>query len=73
MDAVMAPAEPGSAAASDEQEEEEGSRRRSTSQAIVALDTLQRYLLGVSHSDKAQMSLLSVAQFITRKNDALRN
>jgi len=30
------------------------------------LDTLQRYLLGVSHSDKAQMSLLSVEQFIER-------
>jgi len=66
----MAPAEPGSAAASDEQEGEEG---ESTSldlpgrpQAIVALDTLQRYLLGVSHCDKAQISLLSVEQFIGR-------
>ena len=51
----MIPAEPGSAAASDEQEGEEG---ESTSldlpgrpQAIAALDTLQRYLLGVSHSE----------------------
>jgi len=35
-------------------------------QAIAELDTLQRYLLGVSHSDKAQMSLLSVEQFIER-------
>ena len=35
-------------------------------QAIVELVTLQRYLLGVSHSDKAQMSLLSVEQFIER-------
>ena len=44
LDAVMTPAESGSAAASDEQEEEEGSRRRSTSQVvhrnIAALDTL---------------------------------
>jgi len=66
----MTPAEPGSTAASDEQEGEEGV---STSldlpgrpQAIVALDTLQRYLLGVSHSDKAQMSLLSMEQFMER-------
>ena len=70
VDAVMTPAEPGSAAASDEQEGEEG---ESTSldlpghpQAIAALDTLQLYLLGVSHSDKAQISLLSVEQFIER-------
>jgi len=66
----MTPAEPGSAAASDEQEGEEG---ESTSldlpgrpQATAALDTLQRYLLGVSHSDKAQISLLSLEQFIER-------
>jgi len=51
----MAPAEPGSGAASNEEEEEEG---ESTSldlpgrpQAIAELDILQRYLLGVSHSD----------------------
>ena len=56
----MAPAEPGSGAASNEEEEEEG---ESTSldlpgrpQAIAELDTLQRYLLGVSHSDKAQIA-----------------
>ena len=66
----MTPAKPGSAAASDEQEGEEG---ESTSldlpgrpQDIAALDTLQHYLLGVSHSDRAQMSLLSVEQFIER-------
>ena len=69
----MAPAEPGSAAASNEEEEEEG---ESTSldlpgrpQTIAELDTLQRYLLGVSHSDKAQMSLLSVEQFSERTMD----
>jgi len=36
-------------------------------QAIAALDTLQRYLLGVSHGDKAQMSLLSVEQFMIER------
>ena len=48
-------------------------RRRegaSTSQGVhrmEALDTLQCYLLGVSNSDRAQMSLLSVEQFLTSK------
>ena len=37
-----------------------------SAQAIAELDTLQCYLLGVSHSDKAQMNLLSVEQFIER-------
>jgi len=37
VDAVMTPAEPGSAAASDEQEEQEGSRRRSTSLVVHRL------------------------------------
>jgi len=60
-----------SAAPSDEEEEEEGD---STSldlpgrpQAMEALDTLQRYLLSVSNSDRAQMSLLFVGQFLTSK------
>jgi len=34
---------------------------------MEALDTLQRYLLSVSNSDDAQMSLLSVEQFLTSK------
>ena len=68
--AVMAPAEPASAAPSDEEEEEGDSTsldlpRRP--QAMEALDTLQGYLLGVSNSDRAQMSLLSVEQFLTLK------
>jgi len=63
----MAPAEPGSGAASNEEEEESTSLALpGRPQAIAALDTLQCYLLGVSHSDKAQMSLLSVEQFIER-------
>jgi len=60
MAAVTAPAEPASAAPSDEEEEEE---EDSTSldlpgrpQAMEALDTLQRYLLGIRNSDRAQMS-----------------
>ena len=74
----MTPAEPGSAAASDEQEGEEV---ESTSldlpgrpQAIAALDTLQRYLLGVSHSDNLQSpDEPAVRGTVHRKNDALRN
>lgn len=70
--AVTAPAEPASAAPSDEEEEEEEGDSTSLDlpgrpQAMEALDTLQRYLLSVSNSDDAQMSLLSVEQFLTSK------
>ena len=69
--AVTAPAEPGSAAPSDEEEEEEGDTTSldlpGRSQAMEALETLQRYLLGVSNSEHAKMSLLSVEQFLTSK------
>jgi len=34
---------------------------------MEALDTLQRYLLGVSNSENAQMNLLSVEQFLMLK------
>jgi len=34
---------------------------------MEALDTLQCYLLGVSNRKNAQMSLLSVKQFLTTK------
>jgi len=70
--AFTAPAEPGSAAPSDEEEEEEEEGDWTSldlpgrPQAMEALDsdTLQRYLLGISNSDRAQMSLLSVEQFL---------
>ena len=69
--AVTAPAEPGSATPSDAEKEEKGD---STSLDLPgrledkeALDTLQRYLLGVSSRENAQMSLLSVKQFLTLK------
>jgi len=51
----------------EEKEEEEGDSPSldlpGRPQAMEALDTLQHYLLGVSNSDRAQMSLLSVEQF----------
>ena len=68
--AVTAPAEPASAAPSDEEEEEGDSTSLDLPgrpQAMEALDTLQHYLFGVSNSDRAQMSLLSVEQFLTSK------
>jgi len=72
----MAPAEPGSGAASNEEEEE---KVESSSldlpgrpQAIAELDTLQRYLLGVSHSDNCPDEP-AVCRTVHRKNDALRN
>jgi len=34
---------------------------------MTALETLQRYLLGVSDNDDAQMSLLSVEQLVMSK------
>ena len=56
--AVTAPAEPASAAPFDDDDEEEEEEGDSTSldlpgrpQAMEALNTLQRYLLGVSNSD----------------------
>jgi len=67
----MAPAEPGSAAPSNEEEEEEW---KSTlldlpghPQVMAALETLQHYPLSVSNSDDAQMSMVSVEQFLTSK------
>ena len=65
--AASAPAEPGSAAASDDEEEEGDTLPHLTSQAVEALETLQRYLLSVSNSEDAQASLLSVEQFMTAK------
>jgi len=57
--AVTAPAEPASAAPSYE-EEEEGDLTSldlpGRPQAMEVLDTLQRYLLGIRNSDRAQMS-----------------
>jgi len=71
VDAVTAPAESSSAAPSDEEEEEEGESTvldlPGRSQAVTALETLQRYLLGVSDSDEVQLSLLSVEQFVISK------
>ena len=73
--AVTASAEPGSATTSDEKSEEEEGELTSLDlpgrpQAMEALDTLQHYLLGVSNSENAQMNLLSVEQFLTRKDNA---
>jgi len=71
VDTVTAPAESSSAAPSDEEEEEEGESTAldlpGRSQAVTALETLQRYLLGVSDSDEAQISFPSVEQFIISK------
>jgi len=61
--AVTAPAEPGSATPSDEEKEERGDCTSldlpGRLQNMEALDTLQRYLLGVSNSENAKTSLLS--------------
>jgi len=60
---VTAPAEPGSATPSDEEKEERGDCTSldlpGRLQNMEALDTLQRYLLGVSNSENAKTSLLS--------------
>jgi len=52
------------------EEEEEGESTAldlpGRSQAVTALETLQRYLLGVSDSDEAQISLLSVEQLFVK-------
>jgi len=67
----MAPAESSSAAPSAEEEAEEEESTAldlpGRSQAVTAFETLQRYLLGVSDSDEAQISLLSVEQFVKSK------
>ena len=69
--AVTASAEPGSATPSDEEgeEEEEGDLTSldlpGRPRAMEALDTLQRYLLGVSNSENAQMNLTSKGQCTT--------
>jgi len=77
VDAVMIPAEPGSAAASDEQEEEEGSRRRSTSLVVHRLSrrwtpcsaTCWVYCQSQWQSPDEP----AVRRTVHPKNDALRN
>jgi len=60
--AVMALAEPGSAALSDEKEEGDSTSLDLPGRlrAMEALNTLQHYLLGISNSENAQMSLVGL-------------
>ena len=70
VDTVTAPAESSSATPSDEEEEEEESTALDLPgrwQAVTALETLQRYLLVVSDSDEAHISLLSLKLFVMSK------
>jgi len=71
VDAVTAPAESSTTEPSDEEEEKEEESTAldlpGRSQAVTALETLQRYLLSVSDSNEAQISLLSVEQFVMSK------
>jgi len=67
VDAVTAPAESSSTAPSEEEGESTALDLPGRSQAVTALETLQSYLLGVSDSDEAQISFLSVEQFVKSK------
>ena len=62
VDAVTAPAESRSSALSNEEEEKEGESTATGFRNFAALSAL-----GVSDSDEAQISLLSVEQFVMSK------